>query len=619
MVILEIAAQGVRGLTLPGGRAALRAGYNVVAADGAVLRRLLEALLWPDPRDAETVPRASSGPGGAGVRAGLTVMGSDGLTYRLVRDLAGGCQLHRFDAERRSFSLVSQDLAGIARYLLGPVGLPERPRFSALLALAASELPSKQPTAGLGGAGGPAIPARKPLTAEQARKRIAELKAELVRAQSADKLQYRLDGLQSRLFKLEEQLRSGEKIREGLEAAEAALRELGPLSEALGRLGDVDVRLAAFEKAAARRDEALARVAEERQALEGEAARGAPPPFWKDPRFLAGAGAGLAALVAGAAGRGSSEPGLRYLALLDLPASGYAAWTALRWVGEIEAGERSGRRRKVVEERERKVLEQYERDTAEVRAVMKAQGFSALADLREAVGRLADAQSVAAEWRRRLAELETEPGSRSAREERDRVQAEIQTIEEQLASEAGGYVREPRSIEAEIARVEAEAAAPPAPAVAAAPAPQPPPGGGDALRGLLERAARELGTSPAGAVRAVQKRLAEVVPLLSAQRLDGCVADDRGNVVVRTAGRAVPSLTLPPADRDLIFLALKLAFAEQSLAATRCTAFFEDAFAGLPDGVRRAAARLLKQAARSAQILHATGDPVFREAADHST
>ena len=44
----------------------------------------------------------------------------------------------------------------------------------------------------------------------------------------------------------------------------------------------------------------------------------------------------------------------------------------------------------------------------------------------------------------------------------------------------------------------------------------------------------------------------------------------------------------------------------------------DDAFAGLPDGARRLAARLLKAAARPGQLLHATADPAFREAADHA-
>jgi hypothetical protein len=46
-------------------------------------------------------------------------------------------------------------------------------------------------------------------------------------------------------------------------------------------------------------------------------------------------------------------------------------------------------------------------------------------------------------------------------------------------------------------------------------------------------------------------------------------------------------------------------------------ALVEDAFAGLSDGVRRTAGRLLKAQARPGQVLHATSDPAFREAADH--
>ena len=44
MLLLEIAAQGVKGVAPAGGRITLRPGYNVVEADGLALRRLIEAL-----------------------------------------------------------------------------------------------------------------------------------------------------------------------------------------------------------------------------------------------------------------------------------------------------------------------------------------------------------------------------------------------------------------------------------------------------------------------------------------------------------------------------------------------------------------------------------------------
>src|SRR5512138_2063757 len=279
-----------------GGRATLRPGYNVVAADGAVLRRVVDSLLHPEARDGDALPRAPGGPPGAAVRAGLTVVGNDKVTYRLVRDFATGAQLHRFDAEKRSFALVSQDLAEIAAFMQRTVGAPSRRRFGALLAICAADLPSR--------AGGAALspslpPQRTTLTPEQTQKRLAALRVELERARVAEKLQYQLDGLQSQLFKLDEALKGGAKLRDGLATAEAARAELSGAAAAAERLGDPDGKLATFEKSTARKAEAEERLAAERAALAEVEERGAPGPFWKDPLFLAGAGGGLGlALVA---------------------------------------------------------------------------------------------------------------------------------------------------------------------------------------------------------------------------------------------------------------------------------------------------------------------------------
>src|SRR5512138_18457 len=195
-----------------GGRATLRPGYNVVAADGAALRRVVEALLYPEPRDGDALPRAPGGPPGAPMRAGLTVIGNDRLTYRLVRDFATGAQLHRFDPEKRAFALVSQDLGEIAAFMQRTIGAPPRRRLAALLAVSAAELPSKAGGAA-GGLASSLPPQRTSLTPEQAQKRLAALRGELERAKVAEKLQFQLDGLQAQQFKLDEALRAGAKLR----------------------------------------------------------------------------------------------------------------------------------------------------------------------------------------------------------------------------------------------------------------------------------------------------------------------------------------------------------------------------------------------------------------------
>lgn len=637
MLLLEFAAQGVRGVAPAGGRAALRPGYNVLAADGAALRRLLEALLYPDPRDGEGLPRAPGGPGAGPVRAGLTLVGADRVTYRLVRDFAAGCQLHRFDAERRAFAPVAQELPAIAAYLRDPVGVPPRSRQLALLTFTAAELPSRAGGGALApSAAAPATPARPALSVAQAQRRVGELTAELARAEAAEKLQYQLDGLQTRLFKLEEALKSGQRLQEGLAAAEVEVAALAPVAAVAERLGDPGAKLTAFAKASARRDEALARVAGEREALQGAQAHGAAAPFWLDPRFWAGAGGGLAFLALGAAGAATGSE-LRTAALVSLPAFGWAGWVAHRWIGGLDEAERQGRRHKVVDEWERKVGEQFARDAVEVAAALAALGLATPVELADQLERLQEARQAVDGWHAKLAEWEREAQTNDALAAKAQVEEELKGVEARLSGEAGGFVRDVRTVEAELARAGAELeeaeARPAAPEPAAAPeAPATPPplgptatrpglapasAGGEPLRSLLERAAAELGGSPAAVARTLALKASQALSALTLNRLTGVGSDDRGNVQVVSGGRATPALTLPPGDRDLLYVALKLALLEQAVTSGKTVAVLEDAFVGLSDGARRTIGRLLKQAAKAGQILHATSDPAFREAADH--
>jgi len=615
VLLLEIAAQGVKGVAPASGRITFRAGYNVVAAEGPALRRLLEALLYPAARDGDTLPRAAPGPSGAPVRAGVTLVGNDQVTYRLVRDFAAGCQLHRFDPQQRSFALVSQELTEIAAHLAGPAGLPGKSRLGALLTVVAAELPSKAPATGLGGvSAAAALAGPRRQTPEQAEKRAAELRLELERARKAEKAQYRLDGLQSRLYKAEEALRDGARVREGLAAAEGALHELAPVDAAVARLGDVQARLGQHAKAIARRDEGLAKVDSEREVLAGLAGMGSPLAPWKDPRVLGAAAGGLLLFALGMVGAAQGSD-LRYLALLDIPLFGVGAWFALRDVDHQEQLFRMERRQKVVEDRERKVKEQFERDTGELRQVIQELKLPGLQELQDLLAKLTEARAARADWQQKLAAWEAQPDTRDARAEKDRVEAELREAEAELASEAGGYLRDPRSIEAELARVIQEASSAPEEETAAFPAPAP---AVEPLRGLVERAAVELSLTPSALARALQPRASQTIAALSSQRCAGLAVDDRGTLLVLVGGRPQPALGLPPADRDLCWLALRLALVEQEIGAGKAVALLDDAFASLPEGARRMAARLLKQAARGGQILHATRDPLFREAADHA-
>ena len=108
----------------PVGRWAFRPGLNALvgpppAAEG-VLRSLL-ALLFPE---------ALAFPGAPGARAGVTFLGTDGGTYRLVGGVGIEVALSKLDTSTNRF-VPMQAEGGIARVLRG-LGLPEQRLFEPL-------------------------------------------------------------------------------------------------------------------------------------------------------------------------------------------------------------------------------------------------------------------------------------------------------------------------------------------------------------------------------------------------------------------------------------------------------------------------------------------------------
>jgi hypothetical protein len=609
VLVLEIAAQGVKGVSPAGGSARLRPGYNVLGVDGTALHQLLLALFFPRPRDVDALraPGAASAP----MRAGLTIAGSDGLTYRLLRDFAATSQLLKFDSQRRAFATVSEDPQEIARLLQAEVGIHGDP-ISGLLTLSSADLPSRR-CAILAALPSGLEATRQAMSPADAERRLAELRDELDRSHRVEKLQYQLDGLQARLFKAEEAMKEGARLREAVQEAGGALAALAPAAAAAERLGDVEARLAAHEKSEARREEAMKRTAEEQSAIQDAESQGVPAPFWVRPKFWAAVGGGAAALAAAVALGGSG--GLRYVGLLDIPSFGWAAWIALSWVSELERSGRLERRRLFVEEHERKVGEAFERETADVREAMQAVGVRTLPELREALQRLEDARAAAASARERLEVFEARPEAAAERQERESAARELREVEAVLAAETGGFVRDPRSVEAEIQRLERELATS---ELASAGAPDPPAEKRDPFDEFLERAAAlHPSGNPATAILALQAKASQALQALSGGRLGGVSTDDKATLLANVGGRVEPMARLAPADQDLAYLALRLAMMERVMATSKAMGLVEGGFSAMPEGVRRMMARILKQAARLGQIAHATSEPCFREAAEH--
>jgi hypothetical protein len=251
---------------------------------------------------------------------------------------------------------------------------------------------------------------------------------------------------------------------------------------------------------------------------------------------------------------------------------------------------------------------------------MKALGVGTLPELDDLMGRAGEARAGLAEAEAGMATWRARAETQYAESERNSVQQEIGVLEGQLTSGTGGFARDVHSLEQEIARLEREVETGPfeplAEAVVGEPAPVKP--RGEPLRTLMERGSADLGLTTGAALRAIQPRVLQLLPALSAQRLGNFFMDERGNLQVQALGKLVPAATLGVAERDLCFAILKISFLEQGLAAGKSVGVVDDAFAVLHEGSRRSLARVLKQLAKGRQIVHGSSDVLFREAADHA-
>jgi uncharacterized protein YhaN len=135
------------------------------------------------------------------------------------------------------------------------------------------------------------------------------------------------------------------------------------------------------------------------------------------------------------------------------------------------------------------------------------------------------------------------------------------------------------------------------------------------FRALVSAAAKELEWSTPIVV-AVQRQASKVVAALSAGRLQSVALEGGAVAVVGAGGRLRPE-ALAVGDRDLAWLALRIAVVERLLAAGPAAALVDDALAVVPEPGRPAAARILKALARPGQLLHATAERWYRDAADH--
>lgn len=568
MLFTELAVQNVAGFPVTA-RIPLKGGLNAFVGREAELVRVLRAVLYPG-LDTGRSLCTGNGPH----KAACTIVGRDGATWRVVRDLSTGTQsLLRSDAVTHQAQKVSTDPEEIARHLATAVGLPPEHAFRSIFSLAAADLPSRvlerlaaqraapTPTS-------PSIPldgqvpppnafgaAEAPvLTPAEAKARLPALRKEYARAEALEKAQ-------DAQYELQNELSAIAAVLEPLTKLES---EIGALSQKLAvlmkRTADINTgleqKVRRYPEAQARRDAALAELAKKK--TQAEEALGVPPTLadlGRDPFFGGGA---LAGVVATAAAVFLDIPPLWLVNLVAFGVAGFGAW---QWVERVQDDEDGRRRVSDLTEFGKRVHKQYELDTKPVQQAMKAFGVATPEDLLHQLEErdLLDARRVALE--RELAQRKADPEMVEA--ENRRADTETRLREREAEVNALGFSRD-----AAVVRRELEAAE----ELAALAVDE-----GDLLAKVVEGSAVLVGAPPPAFVESIRERLAQYLGALTDQRFVGVKAIGPGVChVVAASGGSGPLAGLPVPDQDAIMVAVRLTLAEKLGVPAKMPVFVDE-------------------------------------------
>ncbi|AEI67040.1 chromosome partitioning protein Smc [Corallococcus macrosporus] len=628
MQFAEVAVQNVRGFS-PAGRFALKAGYLVLkppTAESSPLAGLSLALLFADGRGSDA---SFVAPGARSGKAALTFIGVDGVTYRVLRELGGSGTLHRMNPSSQQPELVSSDASEISQFLRGQAGLPPRTTFEQVYCLQLAQLPSRRPRkpAATAAKVDPKTSGRYPslasastvLPAEDipaAEAKLRALEQELAASTEVDGLQFKADGVASQLFDAEQKLKGTEGLKVAIAEAEAAWRA-APTPESLGLPQDIMNRVKRHPKVLARRDEALARLHADRE-NEAEVRPASVAPLTQNKGFWAGLGGGVLFLAL-AVGLGFGvDRTFRYLALLDIPAFGLAAFMALRYVEDLQKATRHGSKENRFDIREKKILDEYEAEAAPLRMAQKALDVEELDGIAPALERKELLGARVAELQDQLHTLESDPDYLAAATQVQALKAEAEALNAEL-TQKGTYVRDVREVERDLGRVKESIALAKAP-----PAPAPPgPDGSvpvepleDPSPVLLSQAADVFTTDVLSVQGMLKERCVQYLTALTDRRYQGIEWDREGKAFALVSGRRVPVGELPAKDLDLYYLALRLTVVEKASARVKRPFLLEDVFTGMEEVKLPLIARMLKHLGTLTQVLHVTSHPGFAQMSD---
>ncbi len=616
MLLLELAAQSVRGFS-PAARVALKPGYLVLKSPTETpspVAGLLVALCFPDGRGGDATFLAAGAKSG---KAGFSFQGNDESAWRLVRELGGAGSLHRLNRTNNQFEVVTQDSAEMAGVLRSTVGMPPRTTFEQLFTFSSGQLPSRRPKSKATDKARPkATVTRAPLPeapvlsldAQEAKAKIEELQKELAMSKQIREIQFRQDGLQAELFKLESKVKAWDDAKAVVQRATQEVASV-PTFASLGLAPDILEKVKRYPLELQKRDDAVQKVVDEQANAEESRASISVPALQKDARFIGALAAGVA-LVGTAA---FLEKGGRYLALLGIPAFTFGALVALKHIEELQVVGRQSNRVDLFSSREKKLNDDFAGFEAQVKAALTAASVDTADEFAAKLSRRPELEATAAAAKATLAQMEADPQTAQALAQAGKLKAEQDQITARLLEMSGGYVRDEREIVRDLAKNRDALGRPPEPVAApvveelqAVPT-EPTETFDDPVPALMVLGADLFNVDVPTLWGVLKDRSVQYIAALTDRRLHGVEVDKDGRARVLAPGRTVPAGDLPGKDLDLVYLSIRLTLVEKYSAQSKVPVVFEDAFRSvLGDAKLALVIRMLKHLGTLTQILHVT-------------
>lgn len=610
MELVEVILQGVRGApglvrwSFPGGAAVIPAG----PADQLVARAAYELLAG-----VQDGVGAGAGLEGVQARAAIVIVGRDQRRYRLLWEINSGRRALQV-MNGGAVELLTTTQAEIVQALTAQVGFPQSDVLREICFSFVDDLASRRTTQDSERSGpqaradkplppgfDDAAPARrdadKPLppgfdgaeaTSRWAGRPEAELRARLDEIRritgaqvDVSALEFELDGLQKKTFELQARRKPLSDLDANIATIDAQLQRTAGLASLPADFAERSTQLLA---ARAEHDKLLERLDKESQALlasvehlsdavSGVRRRGGARPLQaaaNDPLVRWGVGGGVAAIFVGVVG-GMVEEGLRWVALLDIPAFGVAVWGGIKLLGGLEEGASTRLKLMRIADERRRAQDRFGIDKEQLERLLEKHQL-----LLEQVPELLQSWQLRQELltRRELLVAQREPlladvaGVDEALAENA---ARIKALEDQLAAAGQGYDPATAELGREADEIERVLRGELKPAAPTAPEPTPAATATPTTRGdtgvdvpliMIRLASDLLVRSVDDAATLLGPRTSQLLGVLTAGRFTALVASSRGTHLTDATGAAVPFGAAPALDRDLAVLALRCAIVE---------------------------------------------------------